>query len=605
MRRVYLLIRLDFPPQFWVSCARMDDPWSIYKRKSNGKQLNVQMMGCHLKHVRKSFAPFTEYFMYHKFYLPILTTSLALAISQAYAAEPLSLQEVSFHDAQQFFQLILPDHRLSRAPSADALQFVKQHTDTHRITHLRMQQKYVGFSVFGGYAIMHSEQPAKALFSMNNKVNMSGRVYRGLKADLGQPAAIFIDNASIALQKFKAQFQGVLMSEEQSVPMVYIDETHHAFWAYKVSVLLTYDDKIPERQNAIINAQSFKPFVQWNSLKTIHSDIKGMGFGGNVQTKEYQFGKDFPWLNIRRDDVANICYMENKDVKVVDMVHKYSGPNTPMRFSCEESQALSDGIYWTGYQGNGYDLENGAYSPTNDAMYAGQVIKSMYRDWFDLNVLETEQGRPMKLIMRVHFGRGYENAFWDSHQMTFGDGDNMMYPLVSVGIGAHEISHGFTEQHANLEYFGQSGGMNESFSDMAAQAAEYYSQGKNSWMIGAEIMKEESGYKALRFMDEPARDGASIGRADQYRDGLDVHHSSGVYNHLFYVLVHQPEWTVKQAFNVMLKANMDYWTPYSTFEEGACGIIDAAKDLGFSVDDVKHALDEVAIKHEACGQSQP
>jgi len=543
--------------------------------------------------------------MHQKFYLSILTVSLAIAISPAKAADPLSLRDASLKDVQQLFQIVLPDIGISAAKPVNALKFVGQHTDEHKITHVRMQQQYAGFPVFGGYAIMHSAQPVNALMSVKNKVKMSGRVYRGLQPELGQPTPVFIEHAQVALDKFKAQFKGIDLSEEQAIPIIYIDAKNQAFWAYKVSVLLSYDDRVPERQNAIVSAQTFKPFFQWNSLKTARSDINGMGFGGNIQTGEYQFGKNFPMLTLRRDDVADICYMENKEVKVVDMVHKYSGPNTPMRFSCNESQAIADNTYWTGYQGNGYDLENGAYSPTNDAMYAGHVIVGMYKDWFDINVLVTEQEKPMKLIMRVHFGRGYENAFWDGHQMTFGDGDNMMYPLVSIGIGAHEISHGFTEQHANLEYFGQSGGMNESFSDMAAQAAEYYSQGKSSWMIGAEVMKEGSGYKALRFMDEPGRDGRSIERADQYRDGLDVHHSSGVFNRLFYLLAHQPEWDVRQAFHVMLKANMDYWTPYSTFEEGACGIIDAAYDLGFSVDSVKQVLEQVAIHYDDCNKSQP
>ena len=226
----------------------------------------------------------------------------------------------------------------------------------------------------------------------------------------------------------------------------------------------------------------------------------------------------------------------------------------------------------------------------------------MYSEWYNLHVLTVDE-KPMKLVMRVHYGEGYENAYWDGEQMTFGDGDTMLYPLVSLGIGAHEISHGFTEQHANLEYFGQSGGMNESFSDMAAQTAEYFSVGKSSWAIGSEVMKEDSGYVALRFMDEPSRDGRSIDSADQYLEGMDVHYTSGVYNRLFYLLAHQPQWDVKQAFHVMVKANMDYWTPYSTFDEGSCGVINAAKDLGYSIDDVKQVLDEVAINYQACSES--
>ena len=46
---------------------------------------------------------------------------------------------------------------------------------------------------------------------------------------------------------------------------------------------------------------------------------------------------------------------------------------------------------------------------------------------------------------------------WTMHigmarKMTFGDGIDMFYPLVFLGVGAHEISHGFTEQHSNLIY---------------------------------------------------------------------------------------------------------------------------------------------------------
>ena len=381
--------------------------------------------------------------------------------------------------------------------------------------------------------------------------------------------------------------------------MVYVDDKNQAFWAYKVSFLVTYDDKIPERLTAIVDARTLKIYQQWNDMKTIRSSVKGRGFGGNQHEGEYQYGTDLPLLSITRNNAAAICYMENKEVKVVDMAHKYAGPNITMKFNCKDSDPQSENTFWVGYQNDGYDLINGAYSPSNDALYAGQMINDMYKQWYGLNVL-TVQDKPLQLIMRVHFGKGYENAYWDHMQMTFGDGDATMHPLVSLGIGAHEISHGFTEQHSDLDYFAQSGGINEAFSDMAAQAAEFYAYGKNSWEIGAEIMKDDSGYKALRFMDQPSRDGRSIDRVDQYKKGMNVHYSSGVYNHLFYLLATQDQWDVKQAFQVMIKANMDYWTPTSTFNEGGCGIINAANDLGYSVDDVKQVLSSVGINYQAC-----
>jgi pseudolysin len=50
----------------------------------------------------------------------------------------------------------------------------------------------------------------------------------------------------------------------------------------------------------------------------------------------------------------------------------------------------------------------------------------------------------------------------------------------------------------------------------------------------------------------------------------------------------------------MTKANMDYWTPTTDFEEGGCGIINAAKDMGYPIDDVKSALLNVGIDHDSC-----
>ena len=427
---------------------------------------------------------------------------------------------------------------------------------------------------------------------------MNGVIYQGLQSELGKPEASFVKNAPVALEQFKDLYAGKKLSEEQVIPMVYIDDTHQAHWAYKVSVLVNYKDKIPARPTAIIDLQTNKPFVQWDDVKT-QKDVKGVGFGGNQKIGECKYGNDLRFLEITREARTGKCFMENTDVKVIDMGHKYSSRNKAMKFDCLTND--SD-IYLTGYNADGYDQENGAASPTNDALYAGYVIKHMYHDWYGVEVLTKSKvdKSAMQLVMRVHYGEGYENAYWDGKQMTFGDGDTMMYPLVSVGVGGHEISHGFTEQHSDLEYYGQSGGINESFSDMAAQAAEFYSGGKNSWSIGSEIMKEDSGYDALRYMDKPSRDGESIDSADEYYGGLDVHYSSGVYNHLFYILANQPNWNTRLAFDVMVKANMDYWTPYSTFDEGGCAVLCATQDLGYSLDDMKASLKEVAINYSTC-----
>jgi pseudolysin len=336
------------------------------------------------------------------------------------------------------------------------------------------------------------------------------------------------------------------------------------------------------------------------TLSSSIQQIHGIGYGGNSKIGELIYGKTLPKLTLTRDSELALCFMETDTIKVVDMQHLSQSDNETMRFYCPIVLNVDGGIVWTGYQNDGYDQENGGYSPSNDALYAGNTIKNIYQDWYHVPALSHQDGSPMPLIMRVHYGNGFENAFWDGKQMTFGDGKNMMYPLISLGIAAHEISHGFTEQQSHLIYNAQSGGMNEAFSDMAAQAAEFYTTGTNSWKIGAEVLKETSEFDAVRYMDRPSRDGESIDTADDYYRGMDVHASSGVYNRLFYLIANQPGWDTRKAFDVMVKANMDYWTPYSTFDQGACGILSAAKDLGFEVVGIRAALRQVAVKYGHC-----
>ncbi|KTC86143.1 MULTISPECIES: zinc metalloprotease ProA [Legionella] len=539
-------------------------------------------------------------------YLSTLAASLALSmVTNAQAAEPVPLQQQSFKAIQLQFQLALPGMMQTSVVSPDTLQFIQQRTDKNQITHIRMQQEYLGFEVFGGYAIMHTKNTANHLLTAQDNVWMNGTLYRGLQTELGQPIADFVKNAPLALQQFKAQYADMDLSEEHVTPVVYIDKQHQAHWAYRVSVYIRHDHQIPERPTAIIDAKTYKPFMQWNDIKTaqlnelnnpLRIPVKGMGYGGNTKTSQYLFGKDYPLLDVTYDRLLKNCYMENNSVKVVDMHHKYVSLNGAMKFKCKKSQETNPLTFWMGYKGDGYDRENGAFSPTNDALYSGYVIKHMYHDWYDVEVL-SKRGKPMQLVMRVHYGEGYDNAYWDGKQMTFGDGDSSLYPLVSLGIGAHEISHGFTEQHSNLVYTGHSGGLNESFSDMAAQAAEFYSTGKNSWLIGEEIMKSD---EPLRYMDHPSRDGLSIDSTDQYYDGLDVHYSSGVFNRLYYLISTTTNWNPRKSFDVMVKANMDYWSPYTTFDEAGCGVLHATHDLGFSVDDVKKSLDAVAVNYSSC-----
>ncbi len=139
---------------------------------------------------------------------------------------------------------------------------------------------------------------------------------------------------------------------------------------------------------------------------------------------------------------------------------------------------------------------------------------------------------------RVHYGKNYVNAFWDGTKMTYGDGDGVNFgPLVSLDVAGHEMSHGVTENSAGLTYSGESGGLNESTSDIFGSMVEFYAANAGDpgdYLIGEEFdLKNHVGF---RRMDNPIADGSSPNCYSANTKNLDVHYSSGVGNHFFYLL---------------------------------------------------------------------
>jgi len=418
----------------------------------------------------------------------------------------------------------------------------------------RYRQYYKGVRVWGE-AITETSGP---------QPRRSGRMLVGIEQDLARDATPTLTPEQ-ALQQAKGLVAGALPpSNERSELVVRRNEQGQAQLAYVVSFFLA--GAAPSRPHFIIEANTGELLQRWEGLA--HAEASGPG--GNARTGKYLYGTHYGPLIVNAS-----CQMNSGDVITVDLNHRYDNASTtPYRFACPH---------------NDYKAINGAYSPLNDAHYFGNQVFRMYGSWFGgLRPLNER-----KLYMKVHFGDGYENAFWDGQAMTFGDGRSRFYPLVSLDVSAHEVSHGFTELNSGLVYEGQSGGINEAFSDMAGEAAEYFMKGRNDWQVGADIFK---GSGALRYMDQPGRDGASIEHAEQYHDGIDVHHSSGVYNRAFYLLSRTPGWNTRKAFEVFVDANRFYWTETSDFARGACGVIQSAQNRSYASAEVVAAFAAVGVR---------
>ncbi|GAA0622633.1 M4 family peptidase [Kribbella sandramycini] len=169
-----------------------------------------------------------------------------------------------------------------------------------------------------------------------------------------------------------------------------------------------------------------------------------------------------------------------------------------------------------------------------DAHFGAQLTWDYYKNVHGRNgIFNNGQGARS----RVHYGNAYVNAFWDGTQMTYGDGAGNQRPLTSIDVAGHEMSHGVTEATANLNYFGDAGGLNEATSDIFGTTVEFSAnnaQDPGDYLIGEKI-NINGNNTPLRYMDKPNKDGRSYDCYSSAVGGADPHYSSGPLNHWFYL----------------------------------------------------------------------
>jgi len=441
------------------------------------------------------------------------------------------------------------------------LVLLKERLDEIGQLQQRFQQTWKGIPIWGEHVIVTRDGGTKG-----DVIRMHGRAVLNINRDINRVSVAMTEKEALeAMKNQGATRERRVFENESSELVVYITERNEAKLAYAVSYFSdAAKGGAPSRPTFMVDANTGDVLMQFEGLTT----ADGTGPGGNNKTGQYNYGIDFDPMNVAFS--GGTSTMNNTNVKTVNLNGGTSG-STAYSFSGTN---------------NTFKSINGAFCPLNDAHFFGGVIYDMYQAWIGVPPLT------FQLTMRVHYSTNYENAFWNGTSMTFGDGLNTFYPLVSLDVSAHEVSHGFTEQNSGLIYSAQSGGINEAFSDMAGEAAEYYMNGTNDFLVGAQIFK---GNGALRYMSNPPLDGSSIGSANDYYSGMDVHYSSGVYNKAFYLLATTAGWNVQSAFQAFTKANQDYWTPSATYVTGAEGVRDAAGDLGFSTADVVNAFAAVDV----------
>lgn len=207
-------------------------------------------------------------------------------------------------------------------------------------------------------------------------------------------------------------------------------------------------------------------------------------------------------------------------IKIYDCMHSNSLPGTPVANPTKSTDPTV----------------KRAYEET-------KAVADFYKKVFGRNSIDNNG---MALLSSVHFGTNYNNANWNGTQMLYGDGDGQIFVdfTNSNDVIGHELTHGVTQYTLQLVYANESGGLNESMSDVFGSMFRQWRAGQTvgqaDWLIGKEIIgpkPKAQGVTCLRDMSNPGGKHCLAPQPfhfSKYIPGMDPHYSSGIPNYAFY-----------------------------------------------------------------------
>src|SRR3990167_8567709 len=173
----------------------------------------------------------------------VLGNFLSLAPT-IYAATPIDLAHQNRAALQTFFS--------SAAPNTIQFDETNRSVDFNKTLHVRIQQTYLGYPVFGADAVMHipyGNRSVKNLLpllsvSKKNPITMNGIVYQNLYSDLDKAISPLLTQAQLdkalqqAIELYQEKIGTPINVKDQHIDLiVYIDDRNKAHWAYKITFL--------------------------------------------------------------------------------------------------------------------------------------------------------------------------------------------------------------------------------------------------------------------------------------------------------------------------------------------------------------------------------
>lgn len=473
-------------------------------------------------------------------------------------------------------------------------------TDSMNYHHVRVKQTFGGLRVIGAELIVHFNE-------QDTPYQVNGRYFPDLATDK-QPA-ITPAQATVAAEADLAAGNRTGASMEGKPELVIYALTGTPCLAYELRFkLATHGYWI-----TWVNAATGSMIGGYSDLKTLdaaasRADVSINGYilenegGTNVTVTGSYDGSYLRYLLYN-----NVCVVVNMDTTGAypdsyGYAYRYTlnwGTSDRTEMSAARNFALIQSYYKTEHIRNSYD------------------------------------NLGTRLWVNVHLTDVIDNAFWDERNgMVFigTASETNMAGLAVLDICAHEYTHALTQYTADLIYQGESGALNESFSDIFATAIEftYQPDGRHlypyklpataDWLIGEDAMLQNV---AMRDMSNPASTKTLNNwdrQASRYQgtlwyagsdDNGGVHYNCGVQNFFFYLLSDGGAGVndgipyavqgigIKNAAKIAFRTLVNYCTEYTDYKLAYYAWISAAQDLNPSWKaSVQAAWSAVGIKPE-------
>ena len=488
---------------------------------------------------------------------------------------------------ERLYRFLDETKSLSRiANPRESFKIADIRTDELGITHIRTVQQFRGVDIYGAEATFHLDGTRERFTGAFHSPDRNTKTTPSVSAATAVRKVIDDVSNETVYRELSKKEQDILDYSAPSPTLVLYstgEDEYRLAWAVTI------------RPNFI---EEWKYFIDASGGGIIHK-FNSTCSDGPVTAQAYDLNNVLQTIS---------TYLESETYYLINisenMFNGATGEGAIMTLDANNTS--------TSYLDYSYVTSSNNTWPQKNAVSAHNHATLAYRYLWNTFGRNSINGRGGNIISFVNVaeddGSSMENAFWNGKAVFYGNGGTSFYSLAgALDVGAHELGHGVVSNTANLEYYGQSGAINESYADIFGSMVD-----RDDWLIGEDITKTSySPSGALRDMADPHNGGTSLSQpywqpksvSEMYagtQDNGGVHINSSIGNHAYYL--YATAVTREKAEQVFYKALTDYLTMTSKFIDFRIAVVQAATDLfGASSTEVtraKEAFTAVGIQQE-------